>query len=389
MYEHIVETNGAKLKIALLLKGVRIDDSALDGLGSRFKEYQYGYHDSNWHKNNKQHLWPSELVLPGGIVVAPHLRPSSPYVIKKDDGGIYIINEVTEEFLSSIDYLPRPKLWDVMLEDGTPIKKYLNIYGTDCLNLFIDANCQFWNVNLPCAFCSLQPTQEYYKEVVVNKPLDKIEEAIKKAFSSGDEINWMIITGGSWIDRSDEVRRYRDVLNVIKQSVPSSWDGKIRGNGSLLPSSDQADLESLFETGIEHPSFNLEVWGKDLFTIYCPGKEKYVGFDTLLETYKRAVSIWGNGEVWCNFVGGISPIENLKEGFRHLADLGVVPGSNVFHLDPSSPAVKLGLMEPSESYLYELYGYLNEIYHSCDYQPFFSESVLRNSLSNEFYHGWI
>ena len=43
-----------------------------------------------------------------------------------------------------------------------------------------------------------------------------------------------------------------------------------------------------------------------------------------METYKKAVSIWGPGLVWCNFVGGISPIKDLKEGFRFMADMGVV-----------------------------------------------------------------
>jgi hypothetical protein len=389
MNNHQTETKSAKLKVKLLLNGIKIDGSAFECLGSRYKEYQYGYNDSNWMDKQKQQLLPSELLLPGGIVVAPHLRPHSPYLIKRNEEGMVVFDETTGECLSAIDYLPRPKIWDIKLDDGTPIKKYLNVYGKDCLNLFIVANCQFWDIGLPCTFCSLKPTQNLHEEVVMYKPLAQIEEAVKKAFASGDELNWMIITGGSLLKRHDEVVRYRDVLSVIQRSLPASWNGIIHGNGALLPSCDENDLKSLFDTGIEHPSFNLEVWGKELFARYCPGKEKYAGFDTLFESYKIAVRIWGTGEVWCNFVGGISPMDDLKIGFKQLADLGVVPGSNIFHLDPSSPAVKEGLKEPSEQYVYDLYGSLNEIYRTYNYHPFFNASVLRNSLSNEFYNGWL
>ncbi len=381
--------NSAVLKLQLLLNGIRIDDSAFYGLGDIYKEYQYGYNDSNWIKQAKRQVIPSELVLPGDIVVAPHLRPSSPYLIKRIGDSKCVIDERTGDSVSSIDYLPRPKIWDIELSDGSKLKEYLNVYGANCLNLFIVANCDFWNEGMPCAFCSLQPTQNLHKEVVIHKSLEKIEEAITLAFNNEKDLDWMIITGGSLMDRKLETKRYIDVLNVIKKHIPQRWNGKIKGNSALLPTSNENDLLQLFETGIEHPSFNMEVWGSDLFKLYCPGKEKYASFDTLVETYKKAVKIWGQGKVWCNFVGGISPINDLKDGFRFMADLGVVPGANIFHLDPKAVGVKLGLSEPSEEYVYEMYDCLSSLYKEYGYQPFFSHSVLRNSLSNEMFHGWL
>ena len=97
-----------------------------------------------------------------------------------------------------------------MLFRSESIKKYLNIYGKDCLNLFILADCEFWNDGKPCVFCSLKPTQIFHDEVVKFKAIDKIDEALELAFSSGDIINWMIITGGSRRDRQEEIDRYRD-----------------------------------------------------------------------------------------------------------------------------------------------------------------------------------
>lgn len=382
--------NSTELKLKLLVNGVRIDESAFSGLGSTYKEYQYGYNDSNWISSyQKRPIIPSELVLPGEIVVAPHLRPNSPYIIQRDSNTMYVINDNTGEVLSTINYLPRPKIWNLTLSDGSTIKQYLNVYGKNCLNLFIVANCDFWAEGNPCSFCSLQPTQDFHQEVVVRKQLDKIEEAITLAFENESNFDWMIVTGGSLVDRKKETKRYLDVLNIIRKHIPQHWNGKIKGNAALLPSNNEKELHELYETGIEHPSFNLEVWGKDNFKRYCPGKEAHVSFVSLIETYIKAVKIWGEGHVWCNFVGGICPIDDLKEGFRYMADMGVVPGANIFHLDPKSHGAKLGLVEPSEDYILEMYSYLTSIYKEYGYKPFFSHSVLRNSLSNEMYNGWI
>lgn len=382
-------SNSAKLKLKLLLNGVKIDDSAFYGLGDIYKEYQYGYNDSNWIKQTQRQVIPSELILPGQIAVAPHLRPNSPYLIKRIADSMYVIDERLNESLSTIDYLPRPKIWDITLSDGSKLKEYLNVYGANCLNLFVVANCDFWNEGIPCVFCSLQPTQKLHKEVVVHKSLDKIEEAVTLAFENEDNLDWMIITGGSLKDRKMEINRYCDVLRVIQKHIPQRWNGKIKGNAALLPTDKEEDLMRLYETGIEHPSFNLEVWGENLFKKYCKGKEKYASFHAIIETYKKAVKIWGPGKVWCNFVGGISPINDLTDGFKFMADLGVVPGANIFHLDPKAVGVKLGLTEPTEDYVMEMYGCLSSLYKEYDYKPFFSHSVLRNSLSNEMYNGWL
>lgn len=379
----------SELKLELLLNGVRIDPTAYYGLGSIYKEYQYGYNDSNWIRQKRWQLIPSELVLPGEIVVAPHLRPSSPYIIRRMGGEMHVFDELSGQILSTINYLPRPKIWDVKLSDGSPIKKYLNVYGKNCLNLFIVANCDFWNEGMPCHFCSLQPTQRLHKDVVVNKSIDMIEEAVSLAFENDELLEWMIITGGSLKSRKQEIDRYCSVLNVIRKHIPKSWNGRIKGNAALLPTDDIEDLERLYETGIDHPSFNLEVWGHDTFRRICPGKERYVSFLSLIETYKKAVGIWGEGQVWCNFVGGISSIEEIKKGFHYMADLGVVPGANILHVDPKALGATSGLEEPSKKYVMEMYECLCDVYYKYNYKPFFSASVLRNSLSNEMYNGWL
>lgn len=384
-----MKQRSAVLKLQLLIHGINISPSALYGLGSTYKEYQYGYNDSSWLHQEVGTLIPSELMLPGDIVVAPHLRPTSPYLIDRVKEQLVIKLIATNEVVSQVNYLPRPKFWNIRLSNGEYVKKCLNVYGKDCLNLFLTGECEFWEKGLPCCFCSLKPTQQRHHETVVHKDIDLISEAFSKATTSGDDLKWMIITGGSSCDRNIESLKYLNVLQTIKPLIPASWGGRIKGNCAFLPGTDKEILREIHATGIEHPSFNLEVWGEERFERLCPGKARYANFRDLIQSYKTAVDIWGPGKVWCNFVGGITPIEELCTGFKYMADLGVVPGCNIFHLDPNATAVRLGITGPNEKYIMDMYHCLSNIYHTYNYTPFFSHSVLRNSLSNECYYGWV
>jgi len=176
-------------------------------------------------------------------------------------------------------------------------------------------------------------------------------------------------------------------LNIIREFSP--WKNKLKGNTALMPPLDLKKLGLLYDTGIEHPSFNLEVWGEKKFNEICPGKEKYRGFKKILKAYDFAIkNYYGEGALWCNFVAGINNLNELKEGFTHMANKGVIPGANIFHPDQGAILGK-SLKSPSYEYIIELYHHAAELYHEKGYKPFFNESSLRNSLANEAFNGWI
>ncbi|MFH0978226.1 MAG: radical SAM protein [Candidatus Woesearchaeota archaeon] len=374
------------VKALILEKGFRIDEHALTGLGTRFKEEHRGYDDSNWGISSDL-IVPSELLLPGDIVVCTHLRPSSPHIVKYGDDGKLHFFENGIDPISIVNYLPRPKVWANQLADGSDIKKIINFYGFDTLNINIYSGCEFWDVGLPCKFCSVSPTQEKYHEVFVKKDESQIREAVSKSFKSGDKINFVLTTGGSTVNPNEEFEAHIRALHIIREYAP--WNHKIRGNTALMPPIELKRLAELYETGMEHPSFNLEVWGKDRFADVCPGKQKYRGYDTILEAYRYSVKeLYGEGALWCNFVGGINSLEDLKEGFTEMANMGVVPGANIFHPDRGAIFGRK-LKSPPYDYIINLYRHASDIYHEKGYKPFFSESSLRNSLANEAYKGWI
>lgn len=372
------------IKVKILSRGLRLDRPALKLVDEAVKEEHRGYDDSNWGVDKDTPV-PSELMLPGEIVVCTHIRPTSNLLIQTKNGRLFISED--GKLLSEVYYLPRPKIWNMETSRGINMKRIANFYGRDCLNFNIYSGCEFWDIGLPCKFCSVAPTQKRYGEAEEKKNPKDIEEVTKTAFALGEpKIDFILVTGGSYLDGDEEVERIIEVLSVIQPLSP--WKGRIKGNAALMVPNNIELIGNLMATGIEHPSFNLEVWGKEKFKDICPGKEKYRGWDHIVECYKYGVKKYGRGVFWCNFVAGINTLEELKEGFTKMAEMGVVPGANVFHPDVGA-ILGQQLKSPSEEYIIGLYRHAAKLYHRYGYQPFFNEKVLRNSIANEAYKGWI
>ncbi len=373
------------VKAKILSYGFRLGDEIESYIDKNVKEEHRGYGDSHWGVKKTTKI-PSEIMLPGEIVVASHVRPKSPLCLEIRNGKP-IITEKGKK-ISDVKLIARPKIWSRTTKSGINMKKIANFYGRDCLNFNIYSGCEFWEAGVPCKFCSVKPTQLQYGEVEIKKTAKDIEETTKLAFKLENKINFIIVTGGSYLNGDKEMDGIVSTLKAIRKNIPKSWRGKIKGNVALMVPQTLKKIDELMATGIEHPSFNLEVWGKKYFEYICPGKAQYRSWDHILEAYKYGVKKYGRGVFWVNFVGGLNSLETLKKGFSYMAELGVVPGANIFHQDVGSVLGKKR-KSPSPEYIIELYRHAAKLYHQYGYKPFFDEKCLRNSLANEAYLGYI
>jgi len=378
-FDFEVRRKSAQAKLKLLAYGVR-DNLTLFESTSSFKEEHYAYDNGNWGVDQGRRI-PSEIMLDGGVVSKVHVRPSSPITLRAIDGRIGV--ELNGMIICFADFLPRPTFWDYCTEGGIPTKQLAHFYGANCLNFNIYSGCEFYDVGKPCQFCSVIPTQKKHHGVVVKKLPEELASMCALAVSH-DPVDWILVTGGSYQDGDVEFSRHMDVVRAIRKHLP--WNGRFKGNLSLMPPKNLSLLRELYELGVDHPSFNLEVWPKESFARICPGKMEYVGFDHILSAYECLVELYGSGEVWCNFVAGLTPIDDLHAGFKEMASRGVVPGANVYHPEVGT---KLGttMSSPGEDYIKRVYCYVAELYHEYGFKPYFSASVLRNSLANEAYEG--
>lgn len=371
----------AHVKLKLLVYGVKDAPKIFKEYEGEFEEEHYAYDNGNW-GIDKNRATPTGIMLPGGIVSKLHIRPESPIEIFKKGSKLYL--RYNEEILSEFTFLKRPKFWDYKISTGIKTKNLAQIYGFNCLNFNIFSGCEFYKLGLGCKFCSVGNTVKKIDPVKIIKSGDELAEVAELA-TKHDKFDYIIITGGSHINGNEEFDAYMEVLEKIRFKLP--WRGKIKGNVALMPPKDIKKLKKLYDLGVENPSFNIEVWPKVNFEKICPGKNKYVGFDHIIKSLLYLEKIYGPGKVWTNFVAGIVPLQDMKDGFKFMAEHGIVPGANIYHAEVNSCiGNSVGII--SEEYILNLYKYAAKLYHQYGYKPFFDASVLRNSLANEAYEGY-
>lgn len=370
----------AQSKLKLLLYGVQDNAQLFEKFSADFKEEHYAYDNGNWGVD-KNRLTPTEVVLPGGIVSKLHIRADSKLTLRQN-GDLLIICENNRE-ISEFKFLHRPNFWNHVTSNGTPTKRLAQMYGLNCLNFNIYSGCEFHNKNLGCQFCSVKTTVTRNEPVKIKKTASELAEICELA-TKYDDINYIIITGGSYLDSDIEFENHMEVIRAIKNKLP--WKGKIIGNVSMMPPKSKNKLIQIYESGISNPSFNMEVWPRKAFEKICPGKNHYVGYDHVVDSLMTLVKYYGSGEVWSNFVAGLVPLKDLKDGFSFMAERGIVPGANIYHPEVGSLIGKnIELIDAK--YVLNLYSHAAELYYKYNYKPFFNYSVLRNSLANEVYEG--
>lgn len=196
-------------------------------------------------------------MLPGGIVFKLHIRPDSPLTLKEDSEKLYILLE--KKVLSEFRFLPRPNFWNYTTSKGTPKKKLAQMYGLNSLNFNIYSGCEFWNVGKECRFCSVKSTVSGDNPIEVKKSPEELADVCELA-TKYDDINYIIVTGGSHLNQDEEFQAHLDVIKAIKDKLP--WGGKIKGNISMMPPKDLKKLDELYINKVENPSFNMEAWPK-------------------------------------------------------------------------------------------------------------------------------
>lgn len=376
---HAVRANSARTKAKLLAFGIQ-DSPDIFADGPSFKQDNYAYDNGNWGVSPDRAV-PSEIRLPGNIVSKLHIRPGSSLRIVREGTSLAVVDG--RGMLSECEFLSEPTFWSYSTASGQPTKRIAQFYGATCINVNIYSGCQFFSVDKACAFCSVQPTQIAHRKVVINKTPGDLADACGLAVSH-DRVNWYLQTGGSYLGGDREFDAHVAALRAIRPVLP--WGGRFRGNVAMMPPRDLGRIKELFDLGVDHPGFNLEVWPRTAFEKFCPGKAEYVGFDHIMRAFDSLVAFYGAGWGWCNFVAGLVSLEDQKAGFSAVAERGIIPGANVFHPDVGS-TLGDSHSSPDEYYILSLYAHAAELYHRYDYRPFFDAEVLRNSLANEAYEG--
>jgi len=211
-------------------------------------------------------------------------------------------------------------------------------------------------------------------------------ETVQEALKEEGRFSQFVVTGGANQHGDepfdDEVNQYIYVLQAIGENFSTR-----RFPSQVISSAfSKKQLKRIYdETGILSYCPDIEVWNEKLFKWMCPGKEKFIGRDNWIKSMFDAVEIFGEGNVYTNFVAGCEMVQpqgfktedaalksNL-EGCEYLAKQGVAMMGLVWAPSPGTVIQKQ--KQPSLDYYVRLAKGLHDIratygldVHSDDYK---------------------
>jgi hypothetical protein len=315
------------LKASLLTEGLRASLESLRGVGSLYKEQNHGLFGWDF-ENHVDVKYPDDFLLPDGTVVQFRMNSRSPYHVESIDGRLAIYFNDRE--LTDVSWIKRPGYYDRKTSAGNDMIKIGQVGGKDNMFFCYQNYCSHFAKNQQCAFCNLVSTSKTYGSVLRRKGLDDIGEVASAAWKEG-AVRHVDITGGCSSPKI-EVKVVSELLGSIR--VHTGFDTI---PGILLPSPAKGEaIDRYHEAGIAALGYSMEIWDEKYYKAICPGKAESTSHGEFIESIKKAVKVFGEGNIFVMFVMGLEPKETFLEGIRELSSLGVNFAPYIWAPNPGS-----------------------------------------------------
>lgn len=308
--EEDVSRNPGLLKLDLLCRGIRVDESCRLGDESRgFLRTRAGLGSG------------LELVIPPDLYTnAPVLEAwvkDTPYSIHHEDGR-YVIRR-DGRFITRVLLPRRPAFYDRRTSSGRVMSSIGVMQGT-YLGIYPTRLCHHWEHEPRecCKFCSVglnlgeqESTEKSVEDVVELAVAARREEHITYVhFNTG------YYEGDTYLD---ELEPY---VVAVKKAT-----------GCLIgvqtpPHPDFSRYKRLRKLGVNQVSFCFELWDEQRFREVCPGKAKHCTLKRYLDAIEYCAKIFDttNGEI----VAGLEPPEKSIEAIDWMTSVGAIPTVCVF-----------------------------------------------------------
>jgi len=297
---------------------------------------------------------PEEIALTGGpyelrrTIVSVRVNPSSPYRVDQD---LRLSLEGRE--LAEVAVPPMPEYYRHTLSNGkTVMETAPTIEWGYLIYLTVLRLCQYFGAHEECGFCDINHNWRQHKKAgrpyTGVKPVEDVLEALELINRHDDgHTHAYTLTGGSvtsTVEGLAEADFYGRYAQAIEERFPNRWIGKVVAQA--LP---RKDVERYHAYGLKiyHP--NYEVWDARLFSIICPGKERYVGRSEWHRRILDAAEVFGPRYVIPNFVAGVEmakpfgfatvdeAIASTTEGLDYFMSRGITPRFTTWCPEPTTP----------------------------------------------------
>ncbi len=354
----------AILKQDILRQGIQFDPASLQGKKFKKKDYFIFTFDHVALEEQSQSIrfqMPEEIRIKGGhwnllpTIVSVRNNSNSPYIVKNHEDYLALFFET--EKLADIELPPIPEYYRHSTKAGkSPGEIAPVIEWGYLIYLTVFRNCQYFGREEECAFCDINHNYRQQKNqgrpYTGVKSVSEILEVLSWIDKEDSTAKTYTITGGSVtkdLRGKSEMDFYYQYVQAIEERFPNRWLSKI-----VTQAWEKEDLLRFRDTGVKvyHP--NYEIWDPRLFSLLCPGKERYIGREKWIRRILEAVDVFGHSCVIPNFVAGVElakphgfssvsdAIDSTKEGIEFFMSHGVVPRFTTWCPEPFTTLAEFG-----------------------------------------------
>ncbi|MDO8672257.1 MAG: hypothetical protein Q7O66_12660 [Dehalococcoidia bacterium] len=261
---------------------------------------------------------PRPLFTKNGFGAGIRRHSRTPYEVREESEDKYALYE-NEERVDDV-YFPSPKEWgdNLITSRGTPASTIVSAHGR-CFFIQPLRFCEYFVSGEQCKFCNYNSTYDDARatgtDIATTVNMEDTVEAYKMISSQVRLIEgrWQ---SGALKSSEKETGAYINYVERIAKAASYTPNMTM----STQPA-DRKQLQRLKDAGLSCIHFNMEVWGAELFAEVCPGKAKYRGFEHYKDGYLDALDVFGEGNVSCNFVAGVSMMpENGHKTWQEARD---------------------------------------------------------------------
>ncbi len=335
--------NPAELKIDLLCRGIRIDESCRIESEGRPVSTEPAALASGL-----------ELILPGEMrelwVNAPvreKFAGDSPYYLLRSSEG-YTLFDGRNDLVYQVNLAPKPEWYDLRTKRGIQMSQVAKLEGT-CLTISLGERCRFGGEEqgLHCRFCT---SRDHDGTPVVEKTVaDVVETAAMAQKQSGT--TFTLLRGG--YQGAGGLSKVFPYLKALKQEVG------ILAGVQFPPEADLKLYDQARALGVDHLSFCIEFFNQDYFDRFTPGKSTALGRDCFVNALRYCAPLLGKGRVSGEIIAGVEPVEDSMRAVDFLVEEGALPLVCVFR--PMQGTEMEGFPPPAFSDMLRVFRHVYEV----------------------------
>ena len=297
--------NTAMLKIDLMLRGIRVNNSIDLSVAS--------------------HGGGIEIILPGETLVnvplGDEFTAASPYLLKRVKDAYSITNGKSE---MPCELIPISDFYKGETSTGVEFSRMATTHGS-YVAITPRPSCEFFGEGVECRYCAGNfDTSSVGAGAFSIDEILEVVEAVKK-----EKIAEIIYFSLGFTSEDDGGIEF---LAPYIKAVKKHFNFLVAVEA--LPPKKNSWIDDTYAMGVDSILYNLEIFDKGLFEIICPGRSELIGRRRYLDALKYAASVFPNGTVASHLIVGLEPPGSTIKGIDFLTKMGVVPILPIYRPSP-------------------------------------------------------